>query len=72
MANIGDTVRIYGRSTWNERTDDGRIVQRRARTLQPGLFVIVRENRHGDWTVSPVEHPGCTHDVFRDDVELAP
>jgi hypothetical protein len=71
MAAIGDTVRIYSRSIWNERTDDGRIVLRRARSLHPGpeLFVIVGENRHGDWTVSPTGDRRCTHDVLRDDVE---
>jgi len=60
---IGDTVRIYRNEIVN-----GRIV---GRALQPGEFVIARTNRHGDWTVRHVP-TGCTHDVFRSDVELIP
>ena len=72
LPTIGDTVRIYSRHTWNERTETGRIVLRRARTgPSTEKYVIVRENRHGDWTVSPIGVPGCTHDVFRVDVEKA-
>jgi hypothetical protein len=58
---IGDTVRIYARSLWNGES---------VRTLQRGEWVIVRENRHGDWTVRDTVY-GCTHDVFRADVEFA-
>jgi len=68
---IGDAVRIYHRSVTNEQTADGRVALRRVRTLQTrGQWVIVRENRHGDWTVRDVA-TGTTHDVFRDDVEHA-
>lgn len=57
---VGDTVRVYHR---DRDPMTGAIV----RTLQPGEYVIVRENRHGDWTVRCSR--GTTHDVFRQDVE---
>lgn len=63
LPTIGDTVRIYARDVVN-----GHVM---GRVLQPGVYVIVRANRHGDWTVREVES-GCTHDVFRDDVEFIP
>ena len=56
---IGHQVRIYDRSIVN-----GRVT---GRVLQPDVFVIVRQNRHGDWTVRH-EPSGTTHDVFRADV----
>jgi len=68
---IGDTVRIYSRSHTNVRGADGRVEIRRERCgPSAGKFVIVRANRHGDWTVRDIDF-GCTHDVFRDDVEHA-
>jgi hypothetical protein len=66
---VGDQVHIYVRSTTNVRQGD-RIVLERSRVLQRGLYRIVRENRHHDWTVTNVEFGG-TFDVYRDDVELA-
>lgn len=66
---IGDQVRIYATSVTNVRTDDGRIELRRDRCLQPGVYTIVRENRHHDWTVRDSKF-GCTHDVYRGDVEF--
>lgn len=58
---IGDTVRIYAREIVNA------VVVGRNR--QPDPYVIVRANRHGDWTVRHIG-TGCTHDVSRVDVEF--
>lgn len=57
---IGDAVRIYHR---DRSPETGEVI----RTLQPGEYVIVRENRHGDWTVRCPR--GTTHDVLRADAE---
>lgn len=63
---IGDRVRIYGRSRWYDENG----AEQRARTLQPGEWTILGENRHGDWIVS--NRPGTSHHVFRGDVEHIP
>jgi hypothetical protein len=68
---IGDTVRIYDRSHTNVQGEDGRVEIRRERCGPSAeKFVIVRANRHGDWTVQDPTL-GSTHDVFRPDVEHA-
>lgn len=56
---VGDTVRIYHRAL-----GAGGV----SRTLQRGEYVIVRENRHGDWTVRDTAC-GMLHDVLRGDAE---
>ena len=56
---IGDTVQVYAVEIVNARVVGG--------CWQPGTFVIVRENRHGDWTVRHVP-TGATHDVRREHV----
>jgi hypothetical protein len=57
----GTAVRIYHRELSGGQS---------LRVPQPGTYVIVRENRHGDWVVRSTEG-GPTHDVFRKDVEPA-
>lgn len=42
-----------------------------AGALEPGVFVIVGENRDGGWTVRDPDTE-ATHDVLREEVELAP
>uniref|UniRef100_UPI003F496D9E hypothetical protein n=1 Tax=Pseudonocardia sp. CA-138482 TaxID=3240023 RepID=UPI003F496D9E len=64
---IGDRVLIYDRTVCNDPRGGGLI---RARVRQPGVFTIVRENRHGDWTVRDDRY-GCIRDVLHDDVEFA-
>ena len=66
---VGDRVRIYIRSVTNVPMDDGSTAMACDRCLQPGVYSVVRANRHGDWTVRHNEF-GYTVDVFRDDVEL--
>jgi len=59
---VGDTVQIYATEIVNARVVGG--------SWQPDTYVIVRKNRHDDWTVRH-QSTGCTHDVFRDHVRAA-
>lgn len=66
---IGDRVRIHAQSVTNVRMPDGSVTLERWRSPDPmpETYVIVRVNRHGDWTLRS-ERYGVTHDALRDDV----